>query len=133
MDEHSIDSIDFEKCIHSCAVECVKKLRNQIEEGKAESKYYSEHDPMLGVFNRAYAKKYLEKAFRPDSIFTVALLDIAGFKGINSTYGQNMADEILTCYAANLRQLSFENGWFVARYGGDQGCHCRGAEVFACR
>ena len=92
---------------------CVYYLKTTVER--------SQHDDLLGIFNRRYALDYLANAELEGRSISVVMIDIDGFKGINATYGHAFADEILKSCAERLKQLDFgEKHWLLARYGGDQ-------------
>lgn len=92
---------------------CVYYLKTTVEK--------SQHDDLLGIFNRRYALEYLTKAELEGRCISVVMVDIDGFKGINATYGHEFADEILKIAANRLKSLDFgETRSLLARYGGDQ-------------
>ena len=92
---------------------CVYYLKTTVEK--------SQHDDLLGIFNRRYALEYLSKAETDGRSISVVMVDIDGFKGINATYGHAFADEILKISAQRLKRLPFSDvKWLLARYGGDQ-------------
>ncbi len=80
-------------------------------------------DPLTGLANRAYfhlaAERELALACRGRSPFSVALLDLDGFKAVNDTYGHAAGDELLgdlaSAWPAQLRRADL-----LARYGGDE-------------
>ena len=92
---------------------CVYYLKTTVEQ--------SQHDDLLGIFNRRYALEYLTKAELEARSISVVMVDIDGFKGINATYGHEFADGILLTAAKRMKALDFgETRWLLARYGGDQ-------------
>lgn len=92
---------------------CVYYLKTTVER--------SQHDEMLGIFNRRYALEYLLEAVNDGTSLSVVMIDIDGFKSINATYGHEFADEILKTTARRLKNLPFNDSrWLLARYGGDQ-------------
>lgn len=91
---------------------CVYYLKTTVDK--------SQHDPLLGIFKRSYAIDFLTKSEHPWSSFSVVMLDIDGFKGINATYGHELADEVLKTTANRLKALKLDAEWILARYGGDQ-------------
>ncbi|MBR1823639.1 MAG: diguanylate cyclase, partial [Ruminococcus sp.] len=92
---------------------CVYYLKTTLEK--------SQHDPMLGIFNRRYALEYLTNMESGGRRFSVVMIDIDGFKSINATYGHEFADGILKTAAKRFKSLQFgETRWLLARYGGDQ-------------
>jgi diguanylate cyclase (GGDEF)-like protein len=80
-------------------------------------------DPLTGLANRAYfqlaAERELALAGRGQSRFSVALLDLDGFKAVNDTYGHVAGDELLAELACAW-QAQIRRGDMLARYGGDE-------------
>ena len=92
---------------------CVYYLKATVEK--------SQHDELLGIYNRRYALEYFANTENDEKIFSVVMIDIDGFKGINATYGHGYADEILKQAANRLKKLEFGGAQsLLARYGGDQ-------------
>ena len=91
---------------------CVYYLKTTVEK--------SQHDPMLGIFNRKYAMDFLTKSENPWTAFSVVMIDIDGFKSVNATYGHELADDVLKIAAKRLKALHFDAQSILARYGGDQ-------------
>ena len=99
---------------------CVHYLKTTVEEEHEHLVYKAQHDELLDIFNRRYAKEYLAKASDVWSCSSFIMIDIEGFKSINATYGHDFADEILKHIASALKKLSLENRWILSRHGGDQ-------------
>jgi len=80
-------------------------------------------DFLTGVYNRAYVDKkliqYIDIADRTNAPFTLILVDIDNFKGINDTYGHICGDMILKS-AARLFIEKSRNISIVGRFGGDE-------------
>ena len=92
---------------------CVYYLKTTVEQ--------SQHDDLLGIYNRRYALEYLINSELDGRNFSVVMVDIDGFKGINATYGHAFADQILIVASQRLQSLEFGDiRWLLARYGGDQ-------------
>lgn len=91
---------------------CVYYLKTTVEK--------SQHDAMLGIYTRSYALEFLTKSENKLVDFSVVMVDIDGFKGVNATYGHEMADDILIIAAKRLQSLDFGKRCILARYGGDQ-------------
>lgn len=77
-------------------------------------------DPLTQLYNRRYLTQYLEeKEKESGSGFTVILLDIDDFKGINDTYGHMFGDEVLQTFSEIL--LRHMKGYgIVTRFGGEE-------------
>jgi diguanylate cyclase (GGDEF)-like protein len=80
-------------------------------------------DPLTGLANRACFRFAAEREFalagRSRTQFSVALLDLDGFKAVNDTYGHAAGDELLTELAAAW-QAQIRGADLLARYGGDE-------------
>jgi diguanylate cyclase (GGDEF)-like protein len=80
-------------------------------------------DPLTGLANRAYfqlaAERELALAGRGQSRFSIALLDLDGFKAVNDTYGHVAGDELLT-ELAGAWQGQIRRADLLSRYGGDE-------------
>ena len=99
---------------------CVHYLRNAVESEHQNLIYKAQHDELLDIFNRRYALEFLTQAEGKWSSASYVMADIEGFKGINATYGHELADEVLKRVAMGLKVLSLENRWLLSRYSGDQ-------------
>ena len=98
----------------------LRESKTQIERSEQEMRYRAEHDELMGLYNRRAASEHLREMLKPDEKFSVLMADIDGFKNVNESYGHQITDEILITIASALKELSYENGWFLARYGGDE-------------
>ncbi len=99
---------------------CVHFLKNTVEEEHQNLIYQAQHDELLDIFNRRYAMEFLKEAHGAWTSVSYVMADIEGFKGINATYGHEVADEILKRVAMGLKVLSLEKRWLLSRYSGDQ-------------
>ncbi len=83
-------------------------------------RHAAEHDELTGLPNRASLKKAVEQRIQDgDTPFTVALLDLDGFKKVNDTYGHAMGDAVLVETTKRLQKL-LAPGDIMARLGGDE-------------
>ena len=88
-----------------------------------ESEYQAFTDPLTSLPNRRSfeweAEKIIDRALRYERIFSVAMLDLNGFKRINDSYGHATGDDSLRiithCMKNSIRKTDF-----LARYGGDE-------------
>ncbi|MEN3013184.1 MAG: diguanylate cyclase [Endomicrobiia bacterium] len=82
-------------------------------------------DPLTGLYNRRYLFDYVRQLIRKKQRFSLAFLDLDGFKRYNDKEGHQAGDVILQEFAAVLK-LSFndENKYIVGRYGGDEFILC---------
>lgn len=95
----------------ACTVYCLPTL--------AEGRMFS--DPLTGVLNRMGFEYYADK-MRSESIgaeFMLMMIDIDRFKAVNDKYGHIFGDEVLTAFAAKLKELQTEDS-VCGRFGGDE-------------
>jgi diguanylate cyclase len=79
-------------------------------------------DPLTGLLNRRALDARLQQEIdfaTEDSIFSLALLDLDGFKPVNDRYGHAVGDELLCEIGVRLKQACVDDA-IVARYGGDE-------------
>ena len=80
----------------------------------------AEHDELTGLPNRASLKKTVDQRLQTASgVFSVALLDLDGFKKVNDSYGHAMGDAVLVETTKRLRKLLGPEDT-MARLGGDE-------------
>jgi diguanylate cyclase (GGDEF)-like protein/PAS domain S-box-containing protein len=88
--------------------------------GEERLKYLSVHDPLTGLYNRAYFEEELARLERGrDFPVSVLVADLDGLKKINDQYGHEAGDQVL-CRAARLLQGAFRTEDGLARIGGDE-------------
>ncbi len=80
-------------------------------------------DSLTGLSNAHVFKKELRTFFnlarRYKRLFSLAVIDIDGFKKINDTYGHKTGDLVLKMIAQILKQV-FRESDILVRYGGDE-------------
>ena len=78
-------------------------------------------DQLTGLFNRRYARDYLEsmKTATGQGAVSVCMADIDFFKKVNDTYGHDAGDVVLKTIADALRNCS-DGNTLVARWGGEE-------------
>lgn len=104
-------------------------LMNQMSQGAYNSLLYqrienmARTDGLTGLLNHrtfmdrlAEKNRELERAPRP---FSILLMDIDKFKGVNDTYGHPVGDLAIKAVARVLRE-TIRGSDFVARYGGEE-------------
>ncbi|MEW5761990.1 MAG: PocR ligand-binding domain-containing protein [Bacillota bacterium] len=92
-------------------------LRKEMEE---QLRFLSMHDPLTGLYNRAYFEEEMRRLdgprHRPVSIIVA---DLDGLKIVNDTLGHDRGDDYL-CAAAAVIKSAFREEDCVARVGGDE-------------
>ena len=80
-------------------------------------------DPLTRVYNRQsmeeLLKKWIQRSERYEQLFSLAVLDLDGFKSINDRFGHLTGDLVLSEMAQILRS-SVRGSDLVIRYGGDE-------------
>lgn len=80
-------------------------------------------DPLTGLYNRRQfeeiAEKEIRRAWRYNSTFCLAMMDIDFFKHVNDTYGHHMGDEVLKALSDRCARVLRDTDVF-ARYGGEE-------------
>ncbi|GAC1573189.1 MAG: hypothetical protein NVS3B7_04300 [Candidatus Elarobacter sp.] len=104
---------DFVSLIAACIGERLKQswLLGQM-------KYHSETDLLTGLPNRAAFRARVNAAIAEDGVCTLAVVDIDGFRHVNTTFGRQTADALLVEVAARLEGLRRESEC-IGRLGSD--------------
>lgn len=100
-----------------------ERLVREIEERiriQDELKYLSIHDPLTGLYNRAYFEEELVR-LAMSRLFPVSIIigDIDNLKLLNDQEGHGAGDDLLRAAATVLR-ATFRPGDVVTRIGGDE-------------
>jgi diguanylate cyclase (GGDEF)-like protein len=103
--------------------ESLYKRGLQLKEAYRRIEELAELDELTGSFNRRCIMRMLDdeiaRAHRTKTPFSVALIDLDWFKGINDAYGHPTGDEVLRTFAitvfANIRSIDR-----FGRYGGEE-------------
>ncbi len=100
----------------------IESIRDTTERRQAEErlKYLSLHDPLTGLYNRAYFEEELqrmESSRCPQA--GVIVCDVDDLKTVNDTLGHEAGDSLLKA-AASVIKSCFREGDVVARIGGDE-------------
>ncbi|WP_072506283.1 diguanylate cyclase domain-containing protein [Phaeobacter porticola] len=97
----------------------IEQLRDSVRNGLRAAV----EDPMTGLFNRRYAKPFLERVARTSAktgeSFAVMLADLDHFKKINDRYGHPVGDAVLI-EAAKRLQTALRPVDLLARIGGEE-------------
>ncbi len=78
-------------------------------------------DHLTGITNRNGFSRQAEVLFSQDSsrINVILYLDLDNFKYYNDTFGHEIGDLVLVCFAEMFKKMTRDNG-LVVRYGGDE-------------
>lgn len=90
--------------------------RKMAEEG---IRFLSVHDPLTGLYNRAYFEELVDNIDKRLSSLGIILCDIDGLKIINDSFGHITGDKVLQAAAAILQKCIGEQDT-LARIGGDE-------------
>ncbi len=79
------------------------------------------HDPLTGLYNRAYLNARLNDLLTgPDGgVLALLFVDVDDFKAVNDEYGHEVGDDVLRELARRL-ETTARTGDVVARLGGDE-------------
>lgn len=102
--------------------ELIQKIKKQLKKKNEFSKVCL-LDPLTGTFNEKFLfselTRQLGKLKRTKESFTIALLDIDGFKSINQTYGFMKANQILKAFTTSIQHAVRQTD-LLFRVGGDE-------------
>lgn len=83
--------------------------------------FAAEHDSLTKLPNRYKLTKMVDKYIHSGKVsFTVALLDLDGFKKVNDTLGHSAGDDVLVQTSERLSRVIDKDRDLVARLGGDE-------------
>jgi diguanylate cyclase (GGDEF)-like protein len=95
----------------------------RLQESQRQLRDLAIRDPLTGLYNRRYFREVyaseVQRARRTGQPFSVAMLDLDGFKRFNDTNGHTAGDGVLESFAEVLR-TSLRSVDILARYGGDE-------------
>ena len=86
---------------------------------RQELVYVSRHDELTGLLNRAGLIDRLDTLIPREKPFSLIVVNIDNFKGINDQFGQESGDEALVAFSFRLRRLIASDD-DLARLGGDE-------------
>lgn len=92
-----------------------------IERKRAQEqiRYFSWHDALTGLFNRAYFEQQMLFLEQTEQLVTIVIGDVDGLKLINDTLGHATGDQLLQSCAQVLAD-ALPPGAMLARIGGDE-------------
>lgn len=91
--------------------------KKNITEKKLEE--IANKDYLTGVNTRAYGYNLILNLIKNNVHFSLSLLDIDNFKGINDTFGHMFGDEVLKAIADKIKE-EIDNDDIVIRFGGEE-------------
>ena len=90
------------------------------KESEAKLRYYSSHDSLTGLYNRAYFNEELHRLERGrDFPVSILVADLDCLKKTNDTLGHAAGDQLIR-HAAAVMQEGVRGDDVVARIGGDE-------------
>lgn len=93
---------------------------DRVEKKRREELFHqSRHDDLTGLLNRAGLIDQMHNRIDSREPFSLALVDIDNFRGINDRFGQDFGDTVLAEWSRCLRQAA-GNDTVVANLGGDE-------------
>jgi diguanylate cyclase (GGDEF)-like protein len=94
-----------------------------VEEKTVQLRHQALHDALTGLPNRALimdrADQMLISARRRGVEASAMFMDLAGFTGVNDTFGHPVGDELLRCVAERIGEVLRESDT-IGRLGGDE-------------
>ncbi|MGL4344376.1 MAG: putative bifunctional diguanylate cyclase/phosphodiesterase [Cellulosilyticaceae bacterium] len=97
----------------------INKMINRVNEVNGDLKYLANYDVLTAILNRRKLMEYMNEMEKENKTYSLFLIDIDHFKGINDNLGYEMGDEVLRKVAQEL--VGFKsNGVQVGRLGADQ-------------
>lgn len=92
----------------------IEKMNHKLEQSAIT-------DHLTGITNRSGFSKQVERIISQDSSFSnvIVYLDLDNFKYYNDTFGHDVGDLVLVCFAEMFKKMTADKGLPV-RYGGDE-------------
>ncbi|HVV46723.1 MAG TPA: GGDEF domain-containing protein, partial [Bryobacteraceae bacterium] len=130
------DVSSLRRSVLQCASELKTAIRKMAEEGEqslsqlraevanyrvrlAQSQEREAADPLTGLANRREIEAQIEERIAWKGVFSLAFLDLNGFKRINDVHGHVAGDDLLKQFATELKAPIRAND-LVGRWGGDE-------------
>lgn len=93
----------------------------KLDYNRRELQHLALHDSLTGLANRAHFNSELAGRLRkasPEDLFSVLLIDLDRFKGVNDTYGHPTGDKLISLVSARMRDIL--PAALIGRIGGDE-------------
>jgi diguanylate cyclase (GGDEF)-like protein/PAS domain S-box-containing protein len=87
-----------------------------------QQEYLANHDPLTGLPNRLNLVRTIDRRINdnPGTPLQLILIDLMRFREVNDTFGHRAGDMVLELTARRLSARLSQEGWTVARAGGDE-------------
>ena len=99
------------------------RMVSGLQEAKSKLQFQATHDEMTGLYNRRHMLEEMERelhtAIRYKVPFSLLLIDLDHFKGVNDTHGHAAGDAVLKRVAAILKSGARASD-VVGRWGGEE-------------
>src|SRR5690606_3505431 len=93
---------------------------NRAEQERREALFHqARHDALTNLVNRVGLIDLVQEKISEAKPFSIVLLDIDNFRGINDHFGQEHGDQVLVEVARCLREIAVDEH-LVTRLGGDE-------------
>ena len=113
-------SSQITSAVASITSEELRVSRDTLAESQEMLRYQAEYDEELDILNRRTASEQLRTTLMQNQVYSIVIIDIDGFKELNESYGHQVADSILQYLVAVFKDMGRNDGWLLARYGGDE-------------
>lgn len=101
----------------------VEKEADSLRKKLSELKQEARRDALTGLYNRKHIERCLRDAwasYQTEGVpFSIIMMDIDHFKGVNDTYGHKVGDAVLEFIGATLTD-AIKGRDIPARYGGEE-------------
>ncbi len=87
-----------------------------------QQEYLANHDPLTGLLNRLSLIRTIDRRIEesPGAPMQLILLDLMRFHEVNDTFGHRAGDMVLETTARRVSMRMEQEGWILARAGGDE-------------
>lgn len=99
--------------------------RFKLEKAKADKlseklRVLSEKDSLTELYNRRILDKEYSVWKNQKRVFSLALMDLDHFKGLNDQWGHHYGDEVLKIFSVLLKDIAIQNKGLAIRLGGEE-------------
>lgn len=114
-----VDELRTAKNQLNTAYKLIEKMKVEVERQREMTLI----DELTGVYNRRgfleFFNREVEKVKRYGGTFSVALIDLDNFKGVNEEFGHVVGDKVLVYVVKMMKEL-VRSSDILGRYGGDE-------------